>query len=244
MDIFNSNGVLNVKEISGIPVKVMLVNSKGSKNVRTGKFMNPIGITVHNTGNTSASAGAEQHAKYLQNVENADELFVSWHFSVDCDCIIQHLPVNETAFHAGDGNGVGNSKTIAIEICENKNYDKAEKNAIELIKAICISAGWGSDVIKPHRFFASNKKLCPHRILKNEANWQENWTDWINTYFSVLDKKIENKKNYSDWAIQGIQWALDSNLVAGSVYDVNWREPITLERFLTILYRYNNKYRK
>lgn len=235
-NIIDSKGLLNIGTLSDIPVKINIITGVGAKNVRTYKEMKPIGITVHNTGNSSASAGAEQHGKHLQNVENEDKTYVSWHFTVDDVCIVQHLPLNETGYHAGDGDGVGNTKTIGIEICENRNYEKAEQNAVALIKALCETFGWVSDVIKPHRYYAPNKKLCPTKILKAESNWGENWALWIKKNFGV--DTVAGVK-YSVWAESSIEWGIANGLVSGTKENVNWKEPITLERFITILNRYN-----
>lgn len=249
--IFDSNGNILLRDLNGIAIKTNIIQGIGEKNVRTYKRMSPIGVTVHNTGNTSPTAGDEQHGKYLQNVERDDTTYVSWHFTIDCDSITQHLPVYETAYHAGDGSkGVGNSMTIGIEICENKDYAKAEANAVQFILLLCKTFNWKSDTIKPHRFFAPNKKLCPVRILKSEHKWQENWSNWVSKNFSELDKVAPPQtpqkptKKYSDWAEKSIDWSLSNGLVAGVKDEIDWKEPITLERLVTILERYNKKFGK
>lgn len=64
-------------------------------------------ITVHDTGNTSVGANAEMHRRYITNLNNnPDSTSISWNFVVDEDEIIQHLPHNECAWHAGDGGSV------------------------------------------------------------------------------------------------------------------------------------------
>ncbi len=62
-------------------------------------------------------------------MENADKEYVSVHFFVDENSITQTVPIDEVTYHAGDGKGNGNYKTISIEICENANIQKAEENA-------------------------------------------------------------------------------------------------------------------
>ena len=52
-------------------------------------------------------------------------------------------------------------------------------------------------------------------------------------YFGV-EYKEEIKEVYSPWAVDAMEWAVENNLTDGS----NPQEPITLERFITILYRY------
>lgn len=52
-------------------------------------------------------------------------------------------------------------------------------------------------------------------------------------YFGV-EYKEEKKETYSPWANDAMEWAIKLNLTDGA----NPKEPITLERFITILYRY------
>ena len=95
---------------------------------RPGYSMKPEYITIHDTANKSKGAGAEMHNRYVHNVAPNP----SWHFTVDDKAIYQHLPLNENGWHAGDGtNGTGNRQSIGIEICENRdgNRAQAEKNA-------------------------------------------------------------------------------------------------------------------
>ena len=67
-------------------------------------------ITIHNTSN-SASADAE--IRYMINNDNQ----TSYHVCVDEKEVIQAIPFNRNAWHAGDGgSGTGNRKSIGIEI--------------------------------------------------------------------------------------------------------------------------------
>ena len=75
------NGIIQDKFIDGIPVKIDIVEPKGRRNVRTLiKMPEVIGITDHNTGNSAPTAGDELHARWMQNVENADKQYVSAHY--------------------------------------------------------------------------------------------------------------------------------------------------------------------
>ena len=86
---------------------------KGRRN-RPGYKLTPKYITIHDTANTQTGADARAHANYLKNSPNLE---ASWHFTVDDKVIIQHLPLSENGWHAGDGaNGTGNRQSIGIEI--------------------------------------------------------------------------------------------------------------------------------
>lgn len=60
----------------------------------------------------------------------------------------------------------------------------------------------------------------------------------INSYFGIKKTPIvvEEKNNYSPWAKDAMEWAIKLGLTDGT----NPKEPISLERFITILYRYKN----
>ena len=117
-------------------------------------------ITVHNTAN---DASAENEITYMTN--NNDE--TSYHFAVDDIQAVQGLPLDRNGWHAGDGNGTGNRKSIGIEICYSKSggskFEKAEKNTAELVAYLLKERGWGIDRVKKHQDWSG--KYCPHRTL-------------------------------------------------------------------------------
>lgn len=190
-----TQGIIQDSEIDGIRIKIAIVQPRGKANVRTLiKMKEVIGITNHNTANTAPTAGDEAHARYLQNVENADSAYVSVHLFVDDDSITQCVPLDEFCYHAGDGNGDGNRKTIAIEICENRNYEKAEENAQKLNAALLLT--YPNLKIFKHQDWSG--KFCPRKILARPNGWQE-FTEGI---VKLVDeaKRAANvvKINYND----------------------------------------------
>ncbi|WP_313429979.1 N-acetylmuramoyl-L-alanine amidase [Siminovitchia terrae] len=140
---------------------------KGQKNQRPGFSMTPKYITVHQTANKSKGANAEMHARYLLN--GGGGRVVGWHFTVDDHYIYQHLPCNESGWHAGDGSGPGNRQSIGIEICENVDGDfqKAVKNAQWLIMKLMTDHGISADCVVPHKHWSG--KNCPSTLL---LGWQ------------------------------------------------------------------------
>lgn len=188
------DGIIQDKEIDGIPVNIAIVQPRGKRNVRTlVKMTEVIGITNHNTANTAPTAGDEAHARYLQNVENADSAYVSVQLFVDDDSITQCVPLDEFCYHAGDGNGDGNRKTIAIEICENGNYAKAELNAQKLNAALLLT--YPNLKVFKHQDWSG--KFCPRKILARPNGWAE-FTAGIAKLVEDA-KKVENvvKVNYN-----------------------------------------------
>lgn len=153
---------------------------KGNDN-RPGYPMKPEYITVHDTGNTNIGADALLHGKYVKNPSTSD----SWHFTVDDKQIVQHLPLNENGWHAGDGRkGTGNRKSIGIEICMNKGIDraKAEELAAKLSAYLMKKCGIPITKVVQHNHWSG--KNCP-QIIRSRANGWEKFTKSIETYANL-----------------------------------------------------------
>lgn len=151
--------------------------------------MNAEFIVVHNTAN---DASANNEIEYMKSNNNK----VSFHYAVDDREIVQGIPENRNAWHAGDGNGNGNRKGVAIEICYSKSggerFDKAEENTAEFIASKLKEKGWGIDKVKKHQDFAN--KYCPHRTL--DYGW-ERFLNKIRTYLGQATIN-EGTSNSSD----------------------------------------------
>lgn len=249
-------GIIQDKLISGIPLRTQIVTPSGNHNVRTQiplDLETALGITNHNTGNTAPTASANMHAKWIQNVENADKTYVGAHFFVDEEGIIQVLPINEVAYNAGDGKGNGNMKTIAIEICENGNLLKAEENAKRLNAALILN--YPHFKVYKHQDWSG--KYCP-RVILGRNSWDEFVEDILKYVAeakleieanvkldsdSNLNSNIELKSNldsepelekesYSDnhpieqWKLRGINFAIKEGLITDYNY---WRDRLNDE---------------
>lgn len=131
---------------------IEMLAPKGSK-CRPGRKLNGfMGVTIHNTGNASKGADALAHARYLQG--SGQNTAASWHYCVDGNRATRSIPEDEIAWHAGDGSGNGNYKTIAIEICMNAdgNIQKATDNAVSL----------AADILSRHGVFEGKGHLFEH----------------------------------------------------------------------------------
>lgn len=158
---------------------------KGRKN-RPAKFNPCKYITIHNTGNESKGSNAKSHANYLKS-DTANNANVSWHYTVDDNSIYYHIPESETAYHAGDGVGEGNFKSIGIEICMNSDGDilKATNNAVELVADICIRHSVPLKNIKQHNAWSG--KNCPQMIRKGVPY---NWDTFIFYVTKEINKQL------------------------------------------------------
>lgn len=123
--------------------------------------MKPTHIVVHNTANDAPAKN--EIAFMLRNDKQT-----SFHYAIDDKEIIQGIPENRNAWHAGDGGqGEGNRKGIGIEICYSKSggirFIKAEELAAKFIAFKLKEYGWGIEQVKKHQDFSG--KYCPHRTL-------------------------------------------------------------------------------
>jgi N-acetylmuramoyl-L-alanine amidase CwlA len=140
-------------------------------------------ITIHNTAN---DASAKNEIAYMNRNTNQ----CSFHFAIDNEEVVQGIPVNRNAWHAGDGsNGPGNRKSIAIEICYSKSggkkFEQAEILASKFVAQLLHERGWTVAKVKKHQDWSG--KYCPHRTL--DLGWQR--------FINMIDKELKsyNKVN-------------------------------------------------
>ena len=189
-------------------------------------------IVVHNTAN---DASARDEIAYM--IRNNDK--VSFHYAIDDKEIIQGIPENRNAWHAGDGaNGQGNRKGLSIEICYSKSggkrFEEAEKLAAKFIAYELKEKGWGIDKVKKHQDFSG--KYCPHRTL--DMGWQR----FLDMVKSELDKlkggaTVAEKNVPSSWAKEAWEWAKKEGITDGS----RPKDTATREEIITMLRNYDQK---
>jgi len=159
--------------------------------------MIPQFITIHNTGNVSVGANALMHSQYIKGDAAANRP-ASWHFTVDDkDVIYQHLPLNEVGWHAGDGRGTGNMKSIGIEMCVNSDgdWEKTIDNTIWLCKKL-IEENNITD-IKQH--FDWSGKNCPSKI-RGQGRWNELITRIKGVEIMKIEDKVKIKSTATNYA--------------------------------------------
>ena len=162
-------------------------------------------ITIHSTGNPASTAQNE-----ADNVcNNSPEKQVSFHWVADEDNIISTLPDNEVGWHAGDGTGAGNYKSIGVEICESGDRKQTLLNAVELVKSLMSLHKIDIDHVVQHNHWSG--KDCP-RILRDTAlikngmdwNWFINQLKGAGSTMTVEEAKkiVKEKAGLSDDTIQ------------------------------------------
>ncbi len=144
--------------------------------------MQPRRIVIHNTANDAA---AKNEISYM--LSRPEE--VSFHFAVDDKEIVQGIPLDRNAWHAGDGNGNGNREGIAIEICYSKSggerFLQALRNAAELIAKLMEDYDIPIELVHKHQDYSG--KRCPHRII-DEYGW-DNFIRLVKGYLSPIESQ-------------------------------------------------------
>jgi len=204
-------------------------------NIKCPYSMVPEFIVVHNTAN---DASARNEVAYMIRNDNK----VSFHYAVDDKEIVQGIPENRNAWHAGDGaHGQGNRKGLSIEICYSKSggqrFIEAEKLAAKFIAFKLKEKGWGINRVKKHQDFSG--KYCPHRTL--DMGWQR----FLDMVKSELDKlkggaTMTDKNTPSSWAKEAWEWAIKEGITDGT----NPKGAVTREQVVTMLYRYHEQVNK
>ena len=181
---------------------------KGRYGRRLNRPMNPRYITIHSTQNYTGDA--HDHALALKRGALRGGIcgYLCWHFTVQDDVVIQHIPTNERGEHA-DFDGPGNRYSIGIEMCEHKGND--------LAKTIDRTAQLTAMLMYHHRIPISNvvphyhwprrgktpaNKNCPHFLLENGkpgATW-----NWFKNRVSRHYRRIQTPKDRGKLARQNI----------------------------------------
>lgn len=109
--------------LNGLKVNHFYVNEDNPNGVAmpTAKMTNVIGVTIHNTNTITVSSNTTMAEQYTRATRNGHMGTVVVHFYVDEYCAWQNLPLTLSSWHAGDGSGDGNRKTISIEIIGSSN---------------------------------------------------------------------------------------------------------------------------
>lgn len=148
---------------------------------RHNRPMTPRYITIHSTQNETGDAYA--HAKALKRgaLRGGTIGYMSWHFTVQDNVVIQHIPTSERGEHA-DFDGPGNRYSIGIEMCEHKGNDLARTIDRTALLTACLMYHHNIPVenVVPHyhwpRYvYSTPHKDCPHFLMdrgKPGATWK------------------------------------------------------------------------
>lgn len=183
------DGWIIESKIYGTPFKQDPI-PKSRGNVSLWTPIKPEFITVHNDDSTGSAL-----TEYVDNVENR---YVSWHFTVDDWGIYQEMQIIYNGWHCGDGKGStsGNMTSIGIELCTKGNWQKTRENGIKLICYLMrnvpwlIGDNWIMTIVGHNHWIEKN---CPRVILAEPGGMDKFKNDCI-SFNSELNKpsKVEN----------------------------------------------------
>lgn len=136
---------------------------------RPGGHRKPKWVTIHDTANPAKGADAVAHAKYYAS-KGAEKARVSVHAFVDDKRVVQTLPWTECAWHSGTKKG--NLESLAIEICENADGNRAEAEKRAAMLTAYLLKMWALDItcVRTHQSWSG--KFCPHILLSRKNGWE------------------------------------------------------------------------
>lgn len=199
------------------------------------------GIVIHWVANTNSSAIANRN--FFENKKNGKSDFGSAHYIIGLDGeIIQCIPNDEIAYHVGSDtytkealnklSSYPNDCTLGIECTHIKDSGEMSKETyislIKLVVYLCKQFNLNETNLWLH-YEVVGWKNCHRWFVDNPDEWSK---------FKMDIKKELNNDELSNWAKIPMKWAVEIGLTDGS----NPKDTLTLERFITILYRYHQKY--
>ena len=161
-----------------------------------------IGVTVHNTDWISVASGTTPAEQYTRATVNGNMKDVRVHYYVDNVCAWQNLPHSLSGWHAADGSGNGNRRTIAIECIMSSAYNdkdkKSEDNCARLAAALLKKYGLDINHLYTHTHWLNVRdgksgsvdylntarnpyKMCPAYILPHWAAFKAKVQSYLNS---------------------------------------------------------------
>ena len=183
-----------------------------------------IGVTVHNTDWITVARGTTPAEQYTRATVNGNMKDVRVHYYVDNTCAWQNLPHSLSGWHAADGSGNGNRRTIAIECIMSSAYNstdkKSEDNCAKLAAALLKQYGLDINHLYTHTHWLNVRdgrngtidqlntmynryKMCPAYILPHWAEFKKKVQSYLNagtsTIFAPSTKQLYRvRKSWAD----------------------------------------------
>lgn len=165
-----------------------------------------IGVTIHNTSWITTASGTTPAEQYTRATVNGNMNDVRVHYYVDNTCAWQNLPLTMSGWHAADGSGNGNRRTIAIECIMSSAYNstdkKSEDNAAKLAAALLKKYNLSIDHLYTHTHWLNVRdgksgsvdylntaknpyKTCPLYILPHWSDFKAKVQSYMNSSTSA-----------------------------------------------------------
>lgn len=149
-------------------------------------------LTIHTTANTQKGANAAMHHTFVAS--GGGDAQASFTVVVDDHEAILLVPESQVTFHAGDGDGPGNTTSNSMEICENSDgvLATALDNGAKWAAAWCKSHSADVGQLCQHNFWRRtalpHHKDCPFPIRKVPNGWA-GWLGQVNAHLKALEGK-------------------------------------------------------
>ncbi|MDW7661955.1 MAG: N-acetylmuramoyl-L-alanine amidase, partial [Bacillota bacterium] len=140
----------------------------------------------------------------------------SYHLVVDERQVIEAVPLNEVAWHAGDA--AGNRRSIGIEICESGDYDRTVKIAVRLTAELLRRKNLSVQDLRQHYDWSG--KDCPWKIRRGHAGWT-----WEKFKEAVTERMVQAmvSKYFKDirhsWQAVHVDSLREKGIIAGRTED-------------------------
>jgi hypothetical protein len=148
---------------------------------RPGTAMTAKYLTIHSTANEKSFAKGER--SWLTNTANPRQ--ASFHVVVDQSEAVECVPLDEVAWHAGDGGGSGNMQSISLEICESGDRETTLRNAASVAAKILMDNKLALSSLRRHHDWST--KICPRILI--DASFRKSPTqtwEWFKDEIDVL----------------------------------------------------------
>lgn len=155
-----------------------------------------IGVTVHNTDWITVNAATTPAEQYTRATVNGNMKDVRVHYYVDDVCAWQNLPLDLSGWHAADGSGNGNRRTIAIECIMSYAYNskdkKSEDNCARLVAALLKQLGLGIDRLYTHTHWLNVREGKTGNVdtLNTTKNAYKNCPAYILPHWAAFKAKV------------------------------------------------------
>ncbi len=160
-----------------------------------------IGVTIHNTSWITTAAGTTPSEQYTRATVNGNMNDVRVHYYVDNVCAWQNLPLNLSGWHAADGSGNSNRRTIAIECIMSRTYNstdkKSEDNAARLAAALLKKYNLSIDHLYTHTHWLNvcDGKSGSVDYLNTAKNPYKTCPLYILPHWSAFKAKVQSYMN-------------------------------------------------
>ena len=196
-----------------------------------------IGVTIHNTPWITTAAGTTPAEQYTRATVNGNMRDTRVHYYVDNVCAWQNLPLTLSGWHAADGDGNGNRRTIAIECIMSSAYNdkdkKSEDNCAKLAAALLKKYKLGINALYTHNHWYS-RKYCPAYILPHWDKFKAKVQSYMNSGSSAK-QLYRVRKSWSDaksqiGAYSSLENAKKACKAGYSVFDSNGKAVYPLKK--------------